>query len=162
MKNKLIEYEGRKIAIDRSVGVSIIVISNNRLLCNKRGKYPAGLWNIPSGYLDWDETAEECARRETFEECGIEIPLENIKLLEVSTNPKENKQNVIFRFIACVPEDFLQLPLSTEHSEEGEVLDIKWIPLADIDNYQFAWGQAETVKRLLTSKTLIYEKFIKK
>lgn len=155
--NEIIEVDGKKVAIDRSVGVTILVYSIGKdgqryILCNKRGstkRDSGGLWNIPSGYLDWGETAEECAIREVYEECGIDISKLVLKQSEVSTDPKEHNQNVIFRFVALDDENLMNCTLHTQHSEEGEVDDVKWIPWKDIDKYQFAWNQLSTIKRLM-------------
>ena len=40
-----------------------------------------GQWALPAGYVEEDETPEEAARRETREECGLEV--EPIELLGV-------------------------------------------------------------------------------
>lgn len=158
--NEIIEVNGKKVAIDRSVGVSIIVYTTDcngfdYVLCNQRGKQKedsGGLWNTPSGYLDWGETAEECAIREVYEECGIKIPRESVRLAEVSTDPKENRQNVIFRFIAHVPYRFMSMPLSSVNSEEGEVEKVAWLSLDEMAKIKFAWNQFDNVKRILKTE----------
>lgn len=159
MKNEIIILnDGRKVAIDRSVGLVLIPIikKDNEIfiLCNKRGKRTSEckeLWNLPSGYLDWDESGEEGAVRECFEECGIKIPLELVKEVEHSTKPTENRQNIIFRYIAELPESYLNLELSFKNSEFNEVTDIKWIKFSEINNYNFAWTQLETIKRIVNN-----------
>lgn len=153
--NEIIEVNGKKVAIDRSVGVTLLLVStdkNGDLCCllNKRGdsKDTGGLWNMPSGYLDWGETGEECAARELYEECGLSIPSSSeIKLVEVSTNPANYKQHVILRYIAYVP-SATDFSLSMQNAETGEVSEIAWVKLSKLDNYHMAWGQCETIKRL--------------
>jgi ADP-ribose pyrophosphatase YjhB (NUDIX family) len=45
----------------------------------KRGQEPMkGWWAIPAGYLDWDESMEECAIRELKEETGLEGSIERL------------------------------------------------------------------------------------
>ena len=34
------------------------------------------------------------------------------------------------------------------NAEEDEVREIKWIPLDDLDSYDFAWNQVESIKRI--------------
>lgn len=156
--NEIIEVNGKKVAIDRSVGVTLLLVStdkNGDLCCllNKRGdnKDTGGLWNMPSGYLDWGETGEECAARELYEECGLSIPSSSeIKLVEVSTNPANYKQHVILRYIAYVP-SATDFPLSMQNAETGEVSEIAWVKLSKLDNYHIAWGQCETIKRLCST-----------
>jgi len=47
------------------------------LLGMRRGSHGAGELAFPGGHLDYMESFEDCARRETWEECGIEI--ENVR-----------------------------------------------------------------------------------
>ncbi len=37
-----------------------------------------GYWALPAGYVEEDETPEEAARRETREECGLEVELHGL------------------------------------------------------------------------------------
>ncbi|HAE59787.1 MAG TPA: DNA mismatch repair protein MutT [Anaerolineae bacterium] len=56
------------------VGVAAIIIRNNQvLLIRRKNVHGAGCWSTPGGHLDFGETPEQCAIRETQEEVGIEI-----------------------------------------------------------------------------------------
>lgn len=56
------------------VGMGILVIKDNRILLLKRkGAHGEGTWCPPGGHLEFNETFEECARREVYEESGIRI-----------------------------------------------------------------------------------------
>ncbi len=56
------------------VGVGVIVAQEENVLLQKRiGSHGEGTWSCPGGHLDFGETIEECAMRETREEVGIEI-----------------------------------------------------------------------------------------
>ncbi len=60
------------------VGVGVIVTRNNKVLLGKRrNSHGDGAWGFPGGHLEFNETWEECAIRETIEETGIAI--KNIK-----------------------------------------------------------------------------------
>ena len=60
------------------VGVAVIVIKDNRVLLGKRkNAHGSGTWAFPGGHLEYDESIEECAGREVFEETGIQI--ENVR-----------------------------------------------------------------------------------
>ena len=43
------------------------------LLHKRRGSHGEGEYSFPGGHLEYMESIEDCARRETKEECGIEI-----------------------------------------------------------------------------------------
>ncbi|WP_416828854.1 NUDIX hydrolase [Ectobacillus polymachus] len=55
----------------------------NRILLQKRSDN--GLWGHPGGYMELDETIEETARRETWEETGL--TLGKLELLGVYSGP---------------------------------------------------------------------------
>lgn len=155
-ENELITLpDGRRVAIDRSVGVVMlcytIVDENIFILVNKRGTKTSEFkskWNLPSGYLNWDESGEEAARRETLEETGIYIPTYLIQEVEHSTLPIENRQNVIFRYAAKVPNDYMEKKLKAHDSEEVD--NIKWINFNELNTVEWAFNQKETIERMLS------------
>ncbi len=56
------------------IGVGVIVMRENRvLLGRRRNAHGAGTWQFPGGHLEFNESIEECARREVFEETGLRI-----------------------------------------------------------------------------------------
>lgn len=60
------------------VGVAVIIIKDGKVLQGKRkGSHGEGSWACPGGHLDFNESIEECAKREVLEEVGIKI--KNIK-----------------------------------------------------------------------------------
>lgn len=62
------------------VGVGVMIFKDGKILMSQRkGSHGAGEYGFPGGHLEHLESFEECAIRETQEECGIEI--KNIKFL---------------------------------------------------------------------------------
>jgi 8-oxo-dGTP diphosphatase len=60
------------------VGVGVMIVKNGLVLLGKRkGSHGEGEYAFPGGHLEYMESFEHCAQRETLEECGIEI--ENIR-----------------------------------------------------------------------------------
>lgn len=56
------------------VGVGVFVMRNGQVLIGKRkGAHGEGEYSFPGGHLEYMESFEGCARRETQEETGIEI-----------------------------------------------------------------------------------------
>ncbi len=65
------------------VGVSVMVVHEGRLLLVRRGVEPGlGLWGLPSGFVEWDESPAAAAGRECREETGLEVAI--VGLLEAS------------------------------------------------------------------------------
>ena len=56
------------------VGLAVIVVKDSKILMGKRiGAHGEGTWSFPGGHIEWNESFEDCAIRETREEAGIEI-----------------------------------------------------------------------------------------
>ena len=56
------------------VGIGIMIIKDRKVLLGKRrGSHGEGEYAFPGGHLEYMESFEDCAKRETKEECGIEI-----------------------------------------------------------------------------------------
>jgi 8-oxo-dGTP diphosphatase len=56
------------------IGVGVIIVRDNEVLLGKRkNSHGTGSWCPPGGHLEFMETIENCARRETMEEVGVTI-----------------------------------------------------------------------------------------
>jgi len=56
------------------VGVGVIIVKDNKVLMQKRiNAHGNGSWSFPGGHLEFNEELEDCAKRETLEEAGINI-----------------------------------------------------------------------------------------
>lgn len=167
MKNFEIEHEGKKYWISRSMAAVVYVFAfigkEVYVLANKRGPglpTNVGKWNCPSGYLDFDETLEECAVREVFEETGYKITKKNkkLELIEIDSQPtRKGMQNVLVRYTvgtAFKTLDDAYKGITSEHSEPNEVDDIKWISLKDLDSYE--WVSEKHKQKILAA----YETYI--
>jgi 8-oxo-dGTP diphosphatase len=70
------ETQGELISMTKRplIGIGVIVIKEGRVLLGKRkNAHGAGGWQFPGGHLEYNETIEDCAMREVFEETGIRI-----------------------------------------------------------------------------------------
>lgn len=161
--NPVHKIDGKEVWESRSVAVNCVVLSKIEndlyVLIGKRGKGmpdAVGKWNVPGGYLDWDESGTEAAYREIWEEAGLYIPDQNIiinNLLNpwyVNTYPGENKQNIALRY-GCVisPIGGILPKLSDENSEPDEIEELKWVNVNDIDDYDFAFNHDTVIKQYL-------------
>ena len=56
------------------VGLAVIIAQAERVLMLKRkGAHGEGTWAPPGGHLEFGESLEECAMRETLEETGVVV-----------------------------------------------------------------------------------------
>lgn len=66
------------------VGVGVMIFKEGKVLMGKRkGSHGAGEYSFTGGHLEYLESFEECAKRETLEEAGIKI--NNIKFQLLTT-----------------------------------------------------------------------------
>ena len=107
------------------------------VLVSKRGPgCPSniGKWNVPGGYLDFNESLEDCARRECWEETGVDYtgPL---TLASISTNTNSKAQNVVCSYYGVVTvgrKSEISCQFTEKHSEENEVSDIALWRVSDL------------------------------
>ncbi|MEK7103363.1 MAG: NUDIX hydrolase [Patescibacteria group bacterium] len=83
------------------VGLGVIIVKEGKVLVGKRiGSHGAGTWCFPGGHLDFGESWEECARRETDEEAGIRI--KNVRFATATNDifPIDGKHYVTIIMVA--------------------------------------------------------------
>ncbi|MCK5918870.1 MAG: NUDIX hydrolase [Cocleimonas sp.] len=152
------------------ITVWCIVKNTSYLLLGKRGDGcpdEVGKWNLPCGYLDWNETLSEAAEREVFEETGL-----NIRSVQKDTNAiinsymhqpwkvsssisgrKNAKQNISHHFALVYKADELA-ELSTAYCEPDEVSDLKWITQDEINNFDYAFNHLAVIWEFLEKEQL--------
>lgn len=80
--------------------VGVMIFKDGKILLGKRkGSHGRGEYSFTGGHLEFKESFEECAKRETLEEAGIII--KNIKFLCVANIDRhESRQDVTIGFSA--------------------------------------------------------------
>lgn len=159
MNNFPVIYKGKEYWISRAIAVVIKVIGYDKfnkphILAVQRGKGTPdpefiGSWCLPCGYLDFDETIKEGACREIFEETGIALGTDALISISINDDPTDDKrQNVIFRFKTYLPYKIEYSRLSNEFSEKDEVSNIRWIPVNEIDKYDWAFNHKKLIREI--------------
>ena len=145
----------------RSVATVLFVFCRNKegewcVLASERGKGAAdfqGYWNSCCGYINYNETIAEGAARETLEETGVNIPLDKIEFIGYEDSPSANHQNITFRFAAFINDKFTdEFAFSHKGNEKDEVGKIKWIPINEVNRYQWAFGHLNRIMEIYHSK----------
>lgn len=116
-----IHYTNPKI-----VAGALCVWENKILLCRRAIEPRKGFWNLPAGYLEDFERTEEGAIRETWEEAGTEINIEQV--LTVYNLPQANQ--VYIHFLATLKDGIVR---NGDESIESALFleeDIPWDELA--------------------------------
>lgn len=125
----------------RSMAVTCIVTTGDgHFLMEKRGPGcpdNIGKYVFPCGYLGWDETLEQAAIREVYEETGLR--LESAEFIGYEDKVTADRQNVTFRFISKVPLETLRQGLKEgtinpeTHTRGGEEWECESLHLVSLE-----------------------------
>jgi 8-oxo-dGTP diphosphatase len=109
--------------------VGVMIFKDGKVLMGKRkGSHGNGEYSFTGGHLEFGESFEECAKRETKEEAGIDI--KNLKFLSVANISKhENRQDILISFTA----DWENGEPTSDPDEK--IGDWQWY---DLDNLSFS------------------------
>ena len=104
--------------------------NNINVLLIKRGNEPfKGLWALPGGFLNPDETAEEGALRELREETGLEAA--EVEQLYTFSDPKRDPRD---RVISIA---YMAVVKLQDVKGEDDASEAKWFPLKEIPSLAF-------------------------
>ena len=156
MKNFPFEKDGRTYWYSRAVVCVSAVFckdadGNVYILANQRGTATdkeVGKWNIPVGFLDFDETTQQCAAREIFEETGVRIEPERLKLQSINSMPDGGSQDIGFRYYTVLRGTVDDYLVDTRHQEKNEVVAAKWIDTRRLNDYEWAWNHLDLINRI--------------
>ncbi|MFN3755032.1 NUDIX hydrolase [Flavobacterium sp.] len=115
-----------------AAAVAIIFTYEDKVLFTVRNIDPdKGKLDLPGGFIDPGETAEEAACREIKEEIGLEISLTQLQYVTSSPN------NYLYKKVAYRTMDiFYECSLDSEEMEitaKDEIQDLIWIKRSEID-----------------------------
>lgn len=76
------------------VGIGVMIFKDGKVLGGvRKNAHGAGEWAFPGGHLEYMESFQDCAKRETKEEAGIEI--KNIRFLSLGNITKFSPKHVV-------------------------------------------------------------------
>ena len=104
------------------VGVCIKNDNNEILMVQEANDEIRGLYNIPAGKLDSNESIMEGAIRETKEETGYDVKLDSVLCIQYL----ESKNILIIIFNATIVSGNISF-------DKEEIMDIKWISIEDLE-----------------------------
>lgn len=130
-----IAYENPKIVVG-----SVVTYGDRVLLCRRAIDPRRGFWTLPAGYMELNESTEEGARREAWEEARARITLN--ALLAVYNIPRINQVQLIYRAS-------LDDPAVSPGPETEAIRLVPWraIPWDDLAFPTVAWALNEHARR---------------
>lgn len=156
--------DGREVWLSRSCAVAAHVVAVDKqfgsphILAVQRGHSCPDFiewFCLPCGYIDRNETSNEAARRETWEETGVDLfslgMEDGVSVLysdivdhetqnpwHVNTSPDANRQNITLHHGVLISVNKLPAVTNVNNEKPGEIKRIEWIPLQDFIGYRYS------------------------
>jgi 8-oxo-dGTP diphosphatase len=109
----------------------------------KRGHF-VGAWTLPGGYLDYSEHPEQGALRETLEELGIEIDLDEIApMISQNIFTDEGINFVSFTYRSSVNSDDM-----TFKPKQDEIAEVAWLSKEEALDRAVSWFDRKALEDL--------------
>lgn len=106
----------------RPLATDAIIIQNGKILLVKRNTEPfKGMWALPGGRLEDNETLEQCCIREVKEESGLEVEI--VRLVGVYSDPSRDPRKVVSATFLC------KVKAGNLAPQNSEISDVRWFPL---------------------------------
>lgn len=122
------------------VAASIIIVKGDKLLIAKRGAEPyKGKFDIPGGFLEYNENPETAAKREILEETSLKI--DNLELISVYTHEYDEQTSVCDLV-------YIAHKWHGKVSPHDDVAALDWKPFSIIDDKDFTWPYPGLVAKL--------------
>ncbi|MDQ5972351.1 MAG: hypothetical protein QG553_510 [Patescibacteria group bacterium] len=116
------------------INVSVITTHQNKILLMQRSltdDYCPGAWGVPGGYMEKeDNTLEDTAIREVYEELGVKITPRTI----LFNNKNEDTDSLYIVYVAELA-NAADYPKGITLSDEAN--DFKWAEAEDLDKLEF-------------------------
>jgi 8-oxo-dGTP diphosphatase len=138
------------------IGVGAVILHKGKLVLIKRGSEPGkNKWSIPGGLVELGETIVETTVREVEEETGLKVEVQ--RLLDTVDNIEYDEGGRLrYHFVII---DFLAFPRSGSLKAGSDVLEARWIPLSEAEDYdltgtfrKFLQRNEDTLRNLSPTK----------
>lgn len=127
-------YEYPHPAVTTDVVIFTVISNSLHVLLVERGEEPfKGSWAIPGGFLQMDESLDECANRELHEETSLNgVYLEQLGTFGgVNRDPRERVISVAY--YALVPSDDIKLKAGSD-AQSAKWCDVAVLPKLAFDH----------------------------
>jgi NADH pyrophosphatase NudC (nudix superfamily) len=136
-----------------AAAVMVAICYQDELLVAIRSRDPGiGMWDLPGGFVDQDESLETAVVRELQEEIGIEVT--GAKYVCSNSNTYRYKE---VEYKTCDAFFVVELDKKPEIIAQDDVASVKWIKLSEVDIERFAFESTKkSVLALAESKNVLF------
>jgi 8-oxo-dGTP diphosphatase len=119
--------------------VDTVVLCEDKfiVLVKRRNDPYRGSWALPGGFVEYGETVENAAIRETMEETGLEIELD--KLVGVYSDPERDPRGHMIS--AC----FLAHKTGGKLKADSDAADVQCLSLDEVSKIQLAFDHEKMI-----------------
>lgn len=126
------------------IGVGGVVWRDDRVLLIRRGQPPKqDEWSLPGGRQELGETIAEAARREVFEETGLEVEVQDVVAV-VDLIDRDDDGRIRFHYTLI---DLLAEWRAGEARAGDDAAAVAWARLDELAQYEL-WSETERIIRL--------------
>jgi len=118
---------------------AVVVCDGNVLLIERKVAPGKGTWALPGGFVNTNETYEQCAIRELFEETNLKVPEKvlkgSCKGSKVFDHPKRNEgiPRITNAFYFVIQPDYKNgFPKLPKVKGSDDASNAKWFPIAEV------------------------------
>jgi len=112
------------------------------LLLIKRGGHPwIGTWALPGGFVNPDETVEQAAERELYEETGVPPGVVELSQVRVFSNPKRDPRTRVITCLFTGVADKRELGLAAG----DDAAELALFPIGEVLDLELAGDHAELI-----------------
>ena len=126
----------------------VVVRRADRFLLVRERKH-GQTWYLPAGRVEFGETLQAAARRETMEEAGIAITLTGVLRIEHSLGVDGARIRAIF-----IAEPADDRPPKSE--SDAESLGAAWVSIDELESYAFRGPDVEALLRYVANGGRVY------
>ncbi len=121
------------------IGVGAVIVDDGRILLVQRGNPPAqGLWAVPGGRVEPEETIREAVAREAEEETGLHVDVGDLVWTGRVGGPYHDY--LLFDFRARV--------VGGELAAASDAADARWVPLDEVEDLPIVGAMRDLLEAL--------------
>jgi 8-oxo-dGTP diphosphatase len=130
--------------------VDVVIVTRERkprvLLIRRKNEPFAGMWAIPGGFVDMEETLEAAARRELLEETGVKA--DDLEQLHTFGDPGRDPRGRTISVVYLARVDPARIkPLAADDAAEVGWHDLAKLPPLAFDHLQVLAVARERLKK---------------
>lgn len=125
-------------------GASAVIFVGRSVLLVKRAKAPAaGYWSFPGGHVRAGETAEAAARREVYEETGLDIEITGfVGQRDIRSNGGERRGQTIYRISVFTG----KVQPGCEPCAASDAAEARFVPFDELGAYLLTNGADDVIR----------------